>query len=332
MLALIATGTFVLWLLILYGRGSPVSVHGFYEPKTWNGSLWGIRPVRDAYSPYAVDGHGSDDFAGYDLYAEDPEAGMLKPYYSAGPSSENSSPKDQAEVDLPPTSRNLLANDDENMHLEQSPRNLEQQIMHVIGENRQTTALRKPALDGTRVFGLPDQLTGLGNDSAGSNVDNVHDVTIPQLSRDNDSILADTNEKQPKTSQQLLEGGEQEAFAITACDRGTDMSRDEETDRKEKRYLYLRRLARKRINLAEKEVAVAARYNTLFHGLRKNTERDAAVLHLLSFVLRRVIFAVLIVGLASLLLTSTIVFLVMTFAVLAIACHEQQWEHWLINQ
>jgi len=47
----------------------------------------------------------------------------------------------------------------------------------------------------------------------------------------------------------VLEGGEFEGGE--KVDRATDMSRDSEVDRQEKRNLYLRRLARKRIYLAE---------------------------------------------------------------------------------
>ena len=98
---------------------------------------------------------------------------------------------------------------------------------------------------------------------------------------------------------ELLEGGEIELEKADGLDvfidQGTDMSRDEETDRREKRDLYLRRLARKRLYLADEEAMAPARYGTIYLGLKKNTERDSAMVHVMAFVMRRVLYALLVI-------------------------------------
>jgi hypothetical protein len=100
------------------------------------------------------------------------------------------------------------------------------------------------------------------------------------------------------------------------------MSRDSDLDRREKRYLYLRRLARKRIYLADEEVVTSVRYNTLFLGLKKNTSRNVALVHPIMFLSRRLIYALLIVALSSFMYTSVIVFMLITMVMLGYACYE----------
>ena len=59
----------------------------------------------------------------------------------------------------------------------------------------------------------------------------------------------------------------------------------------EKRLKEIEKEALKRIELAS-SVNVSSAYQTLFYGLRRNHEHNMAVIHPISFVLRRVIFAI----------------------------------------
>ncbi len=88
-------------IFICLRKGGP-QIYGFYEPKTCWKSYWQVRPVQKEYQAYAVDGHGSDDFADYELYPVQ----MLQPYSST-----------KNDLEPPPTSRNLLG---EEQYLEEN--------------------------------------------------------------------------------------------------------------------------------------------------------------------------------------------------------------------
>lgn len=76
----------------------------------------------------------------------------------------------------------------------------------------------------------------------------------------------------------------------------------------------------------------SARYDTLWLGLKKNHERNVALVHPISFLARRVAYAFLITALASHQYTNVLGFMMMSLAMLAYACYEHQWEHWLVDQ
>lgn len=108
---------------------------------------------------------------------------------------------------------------------------------------------------------------------------------------------------------------------------------DADVDYQQKLDLYLRRLARKRLNLAsEKNPSSQCRYSTLWLGLKTNHERNVALAHPMTFLVRRVIFAILVTTMSPFMLTSVLTFMAMTLFVLAFALYEHQWQHWIINQ
>lgn len=110
------------------------------------------------------------------------------------------------------------------------------------------------------------------------------------------------------------------------------MSITEDLDYQQKLDLYLRRLARKRLNLADEKIPSSqCRYSTLWLGLKTNHERNVALAHPTTFLMRRVIFALLVTAMSPFMLTSVLTFMAMTLFVLAFALYEHQWGHWIIN-
>ena len=185
LLVIVATCAAIIGLVYLCYKKSPLSVDGFYTPKTWRKSFWEVRPVQGHYSEYAVDGKGSDDLENFNLYGTADKSILDKPNYAqSSQKAEVKMPaiKDIFDMEAPPTSRNLLDNEPENNRLQSSPKGLQNQFMNVIEENHQNITLRKPVLEtNQRAAGLPEQNTGLIDDSllGGSLVDYGNDLTIP---------------------------------------------------------------------------------------------------------------------------------------------------------
>lgn len=123
--ALIAVIVVIVFLCIQKGG---LQIDGFYEPKTWWQSYWQVRPIQKEYQAYAVDGHGSDDFADYQLHPV--QVQMLKPYIS----SKNGNNQKSLDLEPPPTSRNLLGEEDQEEN-KLSPIKLGEQMLDLIDEN-----------------------------------------------------------------------------------------------------------------------------------------------------------------------------------------------------
>ena len=84
--------------------------------------------------------------------------------------------------------------------------------------------------------------------------------------------------------------------------------------------------------ILEGRVRVSKRYETLFLGLRKNHPHNCALVHPLAFLLRRLVFAAIIVFMFHMPFFATMILLVLNFGLLAYAVVERQWEDALTNQ
>ena len=85
-----------------------------------------------------------------------------------------------------------------------------------------------------------------------------------------------------------------------------------------------------RVKVADR-VKANQSYRTLFYGLKPNQERSSAVIHPLMFLLRRVIYALVIVFLAETYLWGVFVVMFSCLCMLAFALTEFQWKDKIIN-
>ena len=83
--------------------------------------------------------------------------------------------------------------------------------------------------------------------------------------------------------------------------------------------------------LVEDTVKVPYRYKTLFDGLKRNHERNVAVVHPLLFLLRRIIFAFMVVFMSLTRITGLFIFTGCTLFMLGYACLEHQWTRKTLN-
>ena len=81
----------------------------------------------------------------------------------------------------------------------------------------------------------------------------------------------------------------------------------------------------KRRLLLEDTVKPAKGYKTLFYGLKRNHERNVAIVHPLMFLLRRVIYAIVIVFMGETMLFPVLIVMSCCLAMLAYALLEMQW-------
>jgi len=84
------------------------------------------------------------------------------------------------------------------------------------------------------------------------------------------------------------------------------------------------REARNRLKI-EDTVPERQGYKTLFYGLKQNHERNVAVIHPLMFLLRRVIYAFVIVFMDEISVWPVMIVMVCTLVMLAYALLEYQW-------
>lgn len=66
-----------------------------------------------------------------------------------------------------------------------------------------------------------------------------------------------------------------------------------------------------------------ARYKTLYYGLKRNHQRNVAVIHPLMFLLRRIIFALVIVFMDTIPIWGVLIFMYSTLIMLAYTLSEQ---------
>ena len=186
----IATICFIFAFMVLIAclcrRRGPYVPH-FYEPGTWWQSYWGPRPVKAAFTKYAVDGKGSDqiweDFIGVLQPSSNSES--CDDSQAENISEPLNSEKSAMRIEeLPQTSRNLLGDLEnsprqlsEAVVVEQSPRNVEKQMMSLIQLNHRQYPQTLHSHRNDRGLIMPAHDTGVNLDSAEGS-----DNTVPQIS------------------------------------------------------------------------------------------------------------------------------------------------------
>lgn len=98
----------------------------------------------------------------------------------------------------------------------------------------------------------------------------------------------------------------------------------ERTEEELKRDAYLR-------VLLSGQVRCNPRYQTLFYGLKKNDPRQISVFYPFIYLMRRVVYVVLILFMAELPFISVVILLLWCLATLCLIWTEAQWEDVLIN-
>ena len=92
----------------------------------------------------------------------------------------------------------------------------------------------------------------------------------------------------------------------------------------------LKRDARLRV-LLQSQVKCNPRYQTLFYGLKKNHPRQISVLYPVIYLMRRVVYIILILFMTELPFVSVVILLLWCLATLSLIWTEAQWEDRLIN-
>ena len=83
----------------------------------------------------------------------------------------------------------------------------------------------------------------------------------------------------------------------------------------------MREVALERLSV-EATVKVSERYQTLFLGLKLNHERNVAVVHPLMFLVRRVVYALVIVCMGEVMVAGVLIVMLSCLAMLAYALSE----------
>ena len=85
---------------------------------------------------------------------------------------------------------------------------------------------------------------------------------------------------------------------------------------------WAKREAHLRVKFADR-MKVPQQYETLFFGLKRNHERNVAVTHPLMFMLRRIIYALVIVFMDEVMYYGVFIVMMSCLAMLAFACTEK---------
>ena len=93
---------------------------------------------------------------------------------------------------------------------------------------------------------------------------------------------------------------------------------------------WAKREAHIRVKFAER-MKTPQQYRTLFFGLKHNHERNVAIIHPLMFLLRRIIYALVIVFMDEVMYYGVFVVMLSCLTMLAFACTEWQWKERIIN-
>ena len=80
------------------------------------------------------------------------------------------------------------------------------------------------------------------------------------------------------------------------------------------------------------KVECSPSYKTLFFGLKKNHERNVAVVYPIIFLARRILYAVLILFVTRLPYLAIVILMLTCIAMLALISTEAQWEDSIINR
>ena len=108
----------------------------------------------------------------------------------------------------------------------------------------------------------------------------------------------------------------------------SDKFRSEESMNKLNKWA--KREAHLRVKFAERMKA-PQQYKTLFFGLKHNHERNVAVIHPLMFLMRRIIYALVIVFMDDVMYYGVFIVMMSCLAMLAFALTEKQWNEPIIN-
>ena len=96
---------------------------------------------------------------------------------------------------------------------------------------------------------------------------------------------------------------------------------DEESETKEMAVQHAMLEARMRLNL-ENEVELNPYYKTLFYGLKKNHPHNAAVLHPIAFLTRRVLYAAIVVFMVNKPFFASVILLLSCFMMICFVASE----------
>ena len=101
-------------------------------------------------------------------------------------------------------------------------------------------------------------------------------------------------------------------------------SYEEIVEREQHMEKWARKEAHLRVKFADR-MKTPQGYRTLYYGLRRNHERHVAVVHPFMFLMRRIIYALVIVFMATIIFWGVWVVLLSCILMLAYACAELQW-------
>ena len=93
---------------------------------------------------------------------------------------------------------------------------------------------------------------------------------------------------------------------------------------------WAKREAHIRVKFADR-MKTPQEYRTLFYGLRRNHERNVAIVHPLMFLLRRIIYALVIVFMDEIMYYCVFIVMLSCLTMLTYACTEWQWKERIIN-
>ena len=82
----------------------------------------------------------------------------------------------------------------------------------------------------------------------------------------------------------------------------------------------------------ESQVLVNRRYQTLFYGLKKNHQHNATLVHPLAFLLRRIIYACIVILMFDKPFAGSFILMGISFVCMCYVVCEAQWEDSLMNQ
>ena len=82
----------------------------------------------------------------------------------------------------------------------------------------------------------------------------------------------------------------------------------------------------------ESRVVLNPRYSTIFYGLKKNHPHNVALVHPITFLLRRIVYSAIIIFMFHLPFFASLVLLILSLGFLMYVILERQWQDNLIHQ
>ena len=87
----------------------------------------------------------------------------------------------------------------------------------------------------------------------------------------------------------------------------------------------MKKEARNRLKL-ERTIQPSQKYRTLHYGLKRNHERNVAIVHSLMFFLRRIVYALVIIYMDKIMIWGVLIVMFSCIIMLAYALAEYQWQ------